>query len=287
MKENEDDRMLPFVFDLDVSKLIYISSKSDLVCLMNSLEYAQVVGLDTETKPAMTPFQTELYKTSLLQLAVRGSDAVETVFIIDLLDFATKIRKLEELDSILEIAFRDTQVLKLGQGFENDIQHLRKSYPYMKCFEVVNSCLEVCSLVSHLSPEIKQRVALRKIVRDYLHLDLQKSQQLSDWSQRPLSESQIHYAACDALVLLRLFDTLKWEIEDTCRGNRMMTTATKVMQMHIFYVRGGNNKRKHDKDDSFGEEGDSKRTKPYLKGPQSAPRSCDSTSPLSVTILES
>ena len=37
-----------------------------------------------------------------------------------------------------------------------------------------------------------------------LHLD--KSEQISDWSQRPLSDRQQAYAALDAEILLRLYD---------------------------------------------------------------------------------
>lgn len=37
---------------------------------------------------------------------------------------------------------------------------------------------------------------------------------MSNWSLRPLSSKQIHYAACDALVLLRLYDSMVCDIED-------------------------------------------------------------------------
>ncbi|CAK0885039.1 unnamed protein product [Prorocentrum cordatum] len=46
---------------------------------------------------------------------------------------------------------------------------------------------------------------LRALVRASLGRDLDKSQQCSDWSLRPLSEAQRHYAALDAHALLQLF----------------------------------------------------------------------------------
>ena len=49
--------------------------------------------------------------------------------------------------------------------------------------------------------------------------NLVKSQQCSSWGTRPLSEGQIHYAACDALVLLRLYDALCGEVDELFGGS--------------------------------------------------------------------
>ena len=45
-----------------------------------------------------------------------------------------------------------------------------------------------------------------------------KSKSCSNWGDRQLSEAQIHYAACDALVLLRLYDAICFEIIDLTNG---------------------------------------------------------------------
>ena len=52
------------------------------------------------------------------------------------------------------------------------------------------------------------------VCRIYLNFNLVKRQQLSNWAKRPLTEAQVKYAACDALVLLRLFDAMSCEVED-------------------------------------------------------------------------
>jgi hypothetical protein len=64
-----------------------------------------------------------------------------------------------------------------------------------------------------LNVEIDYDISLRNFTRNYLHLDLNKSCQLSNWGKRPLSDDQLEYAACDALVLLRLYDIM------TCEAN--------------------------------------------------------------------
>lgn len=49
---------------------------------------------------------------------------------------------------------------------------------------------------------------LREVCRRELGKPLDKSQQTSDWSQRPLSDEQVEYAALDAEVLLSLLERL-------------------------------------------------------------------------------
>jgi hypothetical protein len=49
--------------------------------------------------------------------------------------------------------------------------------------------------------------------------NLVKSHQCSSWGSRPLSDGQIHYAACDALVLIRLYDALCCEVEELFGGS--------------------------------------------------------------------
>ena len=84
----------------------------------------------------------------------------------------------------------------------------------MTAFQIMNGILDTASLMRHLHPEILQNLSLKKIVALYLHFNMIKAQQLSDWGRRPLQEKQINYAACDCLVLLRLYDAMICEAEE-------------------------------------------------------------------------
>lgn len=57
----------------------------------------------------------------------------------------------------------------------------------------------------------------RALVQSLLHIDLDKGETRSDWLQRPLTESQCHYAAQDVLHLLPAWQLLKHRAEEAGR----------------------------------------------------------------------
>lgn len=83
--------------------------------------------------------------------------------------------------------------------------------------------LETSSWIQHGGPGLESREAaarlvamqraprlpsLRSLCEALLDKTLDKQQQRSDWSRRPLSEEQVQYAALDAFVLVRLLFAL-------------------------------------------------------------------------------
>ena len=58
----------------------------------------------------------------------------------------------------------------------------------------------------------KQRVpSLKAACEAFLNASLCKEEQRSDWGMRPLRESQLEYAALDALACVRLWQVLRTE----------------------------------------------------------------------------
>ena len=55
----------------------------------------------------------------------------------------------------------------------------------------------------------KKKGGLSRIARWVLHLRLDKFEQLSNWSLRPLRESQLKYAALDSIVETHIYLKLK------------------------------------------------------------------------------
>lgn len=109
---------------------------------------------------------------------------------------------------------------------------LQQSYPRLPCFQPVaalptttaanasHSSRIGASLAQHIDLQALSRVvapnihkystslSLSKLVASVLGKPLDKSQQISNWEQRPLSVQQQVYAAGDALVLTVVFDVL-------------------------------------------------------------------------------
>ncbi|KAJ8601963.1 hypothetical protein CTAYLR_004459 [Chrysophaeum taylorii] len=138
-----------------------------------------VVAIDVEWPPfdASAP-------ASLLQLATS-----EEVFLFDLPAMNDKATLAEYLRSKTTV---------FGFGLDTDIGKLRASYPE---FADLDGSLKVVDL--------KRRSSLAVLAQQTLGARLRKDEQCSDWGRRPLTESQIHYAALDAFVLLAIASTIR------------------------------------------------------------------------------
>lgn len=211
-EEIENDKCLPFSFDLPQENLILVTHISGLQILHSALRNSIVIGIDTETQPHLRVH--DKYPTALIQVASRLETGEEFVFIIDMLDISTDSKAMSELDSILYGCFTNQAIYKIGQGLHRDIVELHESYSHLKCFQIVMSILETNTIHKVIHPDILKNVSLKYLTRHYLHCNLIKSQQCSSWGSRPLTPSQIHYAASDALVLLRLYDAMCCELEE-------------------------------------------------------------------------
>jgi hypothetical protein len=215
---NENDKMLPFIFDLPDSSLLFIDNMDGLKLLEAELRDCVVVGIDTERKPSFLK-ASDMYKkrinpTSIIQLATRSSAGKEKVFIVDLLVMKDNAEYKSCIENMMKTLMLDENCYKIGQGLKQDFVELKQAYPDMKSFELVHSVIETATLQKKIDPQTVNTLSLKNLVKMYLHLNLVKTQQMSNWELRPLKPNQIHYAACDALVLLRLLDAMSCELEE-------------------------------------------------------------------------
>lgn len=208
---NASDSCLPYTLDLR-NDIILITVRN-LKNLESILADAYIVGIDTETRPSFYNRKTRFgrYPTSIIQIAVRNKSEEEFVAILDLLNMSSDGKAMDNLNRILLNCLSDDNVVKVGQGLMNDLSEICTAYPTLTSFRDVPSIMDTNVLYRHLQPEIKQDISLKNLALNYLHCDLIKTEQCSDWARRPLSSSQIKYAAGDALILLRLFDAMTCE----------------------------------------------------------------------------
>jgi len=95
-------------------------------------------------------------------------------------------------------------LLRLGFGFREDLRRMRDSYPLLA--RTLDEYLGGAEpdVIDIYSQQGGGSLATR--VRTVLKCTLDKRMQTSDWSQRPLSQEQLEYAALDARCLVAIHD---------------------------------------------------------------------------------
>ncbi|ETV72120.1 hypothetical protein, variant [Aphanomyces astaci] len=153
------------------------------------------LGVDVEWKAVFSKLDSPY--ASVLQLAV----GIHRVFVIDLIALEQSTVAFEILDRVLA----NPNVLKVGFGLAHDLQVLRGTFPDKgRCFHHVMGQVEIQNVLERVYPTTQQRGGLSSATQVVLGASLDKDQQLSDWTSRPLSTKQLLYAAMDAWCLVRM-----------------------------------------------------------------------------------
>jgi len=156
----------------------------------------------------------------------------------------------EAFDDLIHGLLYDSSLLKIGMSFDADIKVLSKQYPYMKCLKcMVKNYLELEHMLTFMRSDTgiatfgvdkvmesrireqlkktnsKREGGLATVVRHVLKRRLNKREQLSNWSHRPLRLSQLEYAAIDSAIEIEVYhkfkeqhpDLIKRWVRDLCR----------------------------------------------------------------------
>ena len=177
-----------------------------------------MIGIDCEWKPSFlmaTPWEPQ--PVLLLQISVQP---LQKVFLLDLqrllrplLAPSEAMNPLEtEVCDVLTKVFLSHRLLKVGFQLKADFRLLAGSYPHITAFRVVHTVVEVSGIARKAMQLAKIRNS-RQLVSSLARLTeyltkkpLSKEQQVSDWSNRPLTPEQIEYSSLDAAILPFLFE---------------------------------------------------------------------------------
>ncbi len=155
---------------------------------IDNLLTCALVAVDTETAGWQ-------YGSNRLCLAQFSSEEIRTNYIFDCI-------ALENCSDLFKPVIESKEVKKVAHNV---------SFEY-KIFESLGLELKNYECTLELAKKIRPHLdgfRLSTLTEHFLGYSLDKSLQTSDWSRRPLSDSQILYAASDAEVTYKIFVILK------------------------------------------------------------------------------
>ena len=152
------------------------------------------VGLDTEFIRERTYWP----QLALAQLAFDGPDGAPVVLLVDTL--------VPGMNAALVPLLADPNVLKVMHSASEDVVALKRACG------VAPTPLFDTQIAAGLAG-IGAGMGYQKIVQEMLGVALEKGEQRSDWLRRPLTDSQLHYAAQDVVHLDALYRALSDKLD--------------------------------------------------------------------------
>jgi ribonuclease D len=163
----------------------YITTETEFIGALTQLAHSSELALDLEFDDNRYTYGLNL---CLVQIATR-----EACFLID----PFTIKNLEPLWELIE----NPAIIKIIHSSTNDILLLKK----LGCKPKGVFDTEIAArLLNHL------RTSYANISQAIFNIEVDKTNQVSNWNTRPLSEDQLAYAATDVLHLHELKDVL-WQ----------------------------------------------------------------------------
>lgn len=169
-----------------------ITASSELETALRSLEHSSILGLDCET----TGLDPRTHTIRLIQIAVPN----QPVILIDL-------PQIIACNQSLLRQFLSSPTIKITHNGKFDWQFLAQAglQPSAPFFDT-----QLAYRV--LTAGLKTSLSLQTLAQKLLNIELDKTQQVSDWS-KPLTLKQLQYAAMDAAILLELYPILVKKLE--------------------------------------------------------------------------
>jgi len=166
-------------------KISLVETKEEYLASLEYLSKQSVLGFDTETKPAFK--KGVVNEVALLQLAT-----AERAFLFRL----NKMGLPNGLKGILE----NPEILKIGVAIRDDIKGLQKLNSFKP-----GGFIELQERVKDYGI---QDFSLKKLSAIVLGYRISKAQRITNWEATDLTEAQQIYAATDAWISHRIFESL-------------------------------------------------------------------------------
>jgi hypothetical protein len=180
-KENKNLKVTP------KNKVTFINDLKSLEKVCKKLEKVEAIGLDVETTIYATP-----RKLCTIQVSSKNENWIIDPLIIE--DFSIFFKILE-----------DPKIVKIihNARFEQSVFRPYGTY--------INNVYDTMLVSRHLFGIDRKRArhSLGALCKKELGYEIDKTNQTSTWTIRPLCEGQVNYAALDSEVLVELYYKLK------------------------------------------------------------------------------
>ncbi|SIS85874.1 3'-5' exonuclease [Belliella pelovolcani] len=170
-------------------EIVLVNSLEQIDEMVEELSFHDLIGFDTETKPA---FRKGVYNyVALLQLSTP-----EIAYLIRLNEIG--------LPKPIQRLMEDSDILKIGAAVLDDLRALKKHAADFKPAGFFD-----------LNDELKkvgfENIGVRNLAAMVLNFRVSKSEQVSNWEAPELTEKQQLYAATDAWVCLEIYKKLQYQ----------------------------------------------------------------------------
>lgn len=174
---------------IDNPSYTLITDPNELPALVSQWQQVDAIAIDTE----FIRTHTFLAEPGLIQIA----DG-QGVYLID----PVAIEDLSSLVPLLE----NPSVIKIMHSMSEDVGLLFHSVGAQ-----INRVFDTQIVAGFLGIAVSP--GYQNLVLDVLEIELDKGETRSDWLQRPLTQSQLHYAALDVVYLLKLYQALRPKLD--------------------------------------------------------------------------
>ena len=190
----------------------YLTAPAELPAACQHLRGCPQIGVDLEFDDMRYRYGRHL---GLVQIFDGAS-----VWLID----PVTIPDLTELFAV----FADPSIVKVFHSCKSDILLLDELYE-ARVPNIVDT-----SILAQLLGEADNQISLGKLIQLELGIEVDKGEQKSNWLKRPLTESQLEYAANDVIYLFELKDLLEAKLGALGRLDwaRQENTALETTRYH-------------------------------------------------------
>ena len=172
---------------------VYIANQENLAAFAERAMHSSVLAIDTEFLREKTYYA----KLCLIQLATDDETAIVDPFAVDDL-------------KVLAPVLRNENVMKLFHAGNQDLEILLREVGVLP--HPLFDTQVAAALLGHT-----QQIGYAALVHAECGVTLKKIDSFTDWSRRPLSDSQLEYAADDVVYLPRMYERMRAQLVELGR----------------------------------------------------------------------